>query len=666
MALFSIETNGQLEPHIGQEWVLTNGLGSFASSTVVGCNTRRYHGILCAATLPPVGRIMTVNRIGEILCLDGDTDRLLELSINQFRERIHPRGDRYLRRFELNGVARWEFDVEGVRVVKELQLTWMRNVAVVRYTIDPGRRRKIQFSLLPFVSLRDFHTERHAAGTEFQVRSDGRQVTVSQGQHAVHVFADAGDFRAASDWWYGHVYPIETERGLDDIEDLFNPGRFVLEADGATSITLWASVELTSMPDWEGELKRRREAVLAASAWEAEPPGEPQVSAPRLGGSLALPYKGESPTIRKLARAANDFVVYRKAPDGSDGTSIIAGYPWFADWGRDTMISLPGLLLTPGRFRQARQVLSLFANYVSEGMIPNVFDDYTNEPHYNTVDASLWFIHSAFEYRRLSGDEATFASVLLPASRAILDGYRKGTRFHIKMDETDGLITQGDATTQLTWMDAKYEKTAFTPRQGKAVEINALWYHALVLLGENELAKNVEASFRRTFWISPFRGLCDVVDGTRRDASIRPNQIFAVSLPNSPLNDDQQRAVVEVVRRELLTPMGLRTLSPADPNYHGRYRGPQKQRDEAYHNGTVWPWLIGPFLDAYLNVNRRSSESLEQARRWLRPLIDQMNEHCIGQIHEICEGDPPHRPVGCFAQAWSVAEVMRLAVELGM
>ena len=282
------------------------------------------------------------------------------------------------------------------------------------------------------------------------------------------------------------------------------------------------------------------------------------------------------------------------------------------------------------------------------------------------MDASLWFIHAAFEYRRTSEDEATFTSVLLPACRAILDGYRNGTRFRIKMDEADALITQGDATTQLTWMDAKFEQTAFTPRQGKAVEINALWYHALVLLGENELAKKAADSFRRTFWISPFRGLSDVVDGTRRDASIRPNQIFAVSLPNSPLNDDQQRAVVEVVRRELLTPMGLRTLSPADPNYHGRYRGPPKQRDEAYHNGTVWPWLIGSFLDAYLKVNRRSSESLEQARSWLRPLIDQMNEYCIGQIHEICEGDPPHRPVGCFAQAWSVAEVIRLAVELGM
>ena len=365
-------------------------------------------------------------------------------------------------------------------------------------------------------------------------------------------------------------------------------------------------------------------------------------------------------------RAANDFVVLRRAPDGSDGTSIIAGYPWFGDWGRDTMISLPGLLFTPGRFQQARQVLSVFASYVSEGMIPNVFDDYTNEPHYNTVDASLWFIHAAFEYRRLSNDEHTFNSTLLPACRAILEGYRKGTRFHIGMDESDCLVTQGDATTQLTWMDAKYDGVVFTPRHGKAVEINALWYHALLLMGEVELARKAAESFRRAFWISPFRGLRDVVDGPRRDTSIRPNQIFAVSLPHSPLNDDQQRAVVEVVRRELLTPMGLRTLSASDPRYRGAYRGPQRLRDEAYHNGTVWPWLIGPFLDAYLRVNQRSPAAQEQARQWLRPLIGQMDEYCIGQIHEICEGDAPHRPVGCFAQAWSVAEVLRLAVELGM
>jgi predicted glycogen debranching enzyme len=655
MPMFSINTNGQLNPGLKQEWLLTNGLGGFASSTVVGCNTRRYHGLLCAATLPPVGRVMALNRVGEILCLDGNYDRLLELSVNQFRERLHPRGDKYLRRFELNDVARWEFDVEGVKVTKELQMLWMKNVAMLRYTVESPGKREIQFSLLPFVSLRDFHTERHAQGTNFQSRTGQRTVAVSDGDRKVVLSTDAGEFVAGPDWWYGHVYAIESERGLDDTEDLYSPGRFVVQAKGSTSITLWAAMDSMAKSDWDTELGSRRGAIAAAAT-----DGE------NLAAGRSVLAVTVSPIIARLTRAANDFVVYRKTPKGADGTSVIAGYPWFADWGRDTMISLPGLLLTTGRFHQARQVLGVFASYVSEGMIPNRFDDYNNEPHYNTVDASLWFIHAAYEYLRLSKDKDTFISKLYPACRAILDGYREGTRFHIAMNESDGLITQGDATTQLTWMDAKTDGIVFTPRQGKAVEINALWYHALVLLGESDLAAKVAASFRNVFWLNSFRGLCDVVEGDRRDVSVRPNQIFAVSLPNSPLSVEQQSAVVEIVRRELLTPMGLRTLAASDPNYHGRYIGPQRERDAAYHNGTVWPWLIGPFLEAYLRVNRRSPQSMEQARQWLLPLIDQMSEFCVGQISEICEGDAPHRPVGCPAQAWSVAEVLRLAVELGM
>ena len=330
------------------------------------------------------------------------------------------------------------------------------------------------------------------------------------------------------------------------------------------------------------------------------------------------------------------------------------------------MISLPGLFLVPGRFHQARQVLTVFAEYVSEGMIPNNFDDYTNQPHYNTVDASLWFIHACFEYHRLAADTHTFETVLLPACQAILKGYRDGTRFHIAMDPADALITQGDSSTQLTWMDAKCDGIAFTPRQGKAVEINALWYHALILLGESDLAAKVRENFQKQFWISPFRGLCDVVDGPRKDTSIRPNQIFAASLPNSPLTTDQQHAVVEVVRRELLTPVGLRTLAKSDPKYIGRYTGPVRQRDEAYHNGAVWPWLIGAFLDAYLKVHNESPASKQQVKQWLTPLIESMDQACIGQLHEIFEADEPHRPVGCFAQAWSVAEALRIAVKVGM
>lgn len=674
MPLYEIETNGQLQPHLQQEWLLTNGIGGFASSTIVGCNTRRYHGLLCAATLPPVGRIMALSRLGEILTVDGNRERMLEFSVNDFKGTFHPRGDRYLRRFALKDMAIFHYDVEGLRVTKELLVPWLKNVVGVRYAVDAQPGREVELSLLPFVNLRDFHGTRRANSARFNVRASDRTAIIDAGgEHAVHVQSDGGAFVHDEGWWYDHTYAIEAQRGMDDTEDLFSPGRFVLSVKGSGTITIWAALESPALHDWDAERRRRREAVAAACAMP-----ENLAPPPARGLLPAMPDCAPvTPPIRKLARAANDFVVSRKTPDGTPGTSIVAGYPWFADWGRDTFISLPGLLLATRRFEQARQVLSVFASYVSEGMIPNRFDDYSNAPHYNTVDASLWFIHSAFEYFRLSQDHQTFESILQPACRAIIDGYRRGTRYGIRMDERDALITQGDATTQLTWMDAKCGDIAYTPRQGKAVEINALWYHALVLMGEHELAKQCAQSIRTGFWISAFRGLADVIDGDspatqkdiRRDLKIRPNQIFAVSLPNSALLPEQMSAVVEVVRRELLTPYGLRTLAASDPGYVRAYKGPQVERDAAYHNGIVWPWLLGAFLDAHLRVNDRSTESIEQAKQWLAPLIAYMDTAiggAIGQLPELFEPEPPYRSVGTPAQAWSVAEVLRLAVMLGV
>jgi predicted glycogen debranching enzyme len=641
MPLYSIGTYGELQPHLSEEWLITNGLGGYAAGTVVGCNTRRYHGLLCAATLPPVGRVMLLNRIGEILCIDGNRDALQELSINQFSDRFHPRGDKWLRCFELDeGIARWEYVVQGIRIIKEVMLPWKDNAAGIRYSIDPGGHN-VELSLLPFVRLLDFHQLRRGKAN-LEVSPLGQSVGVKDGNNQVAIVCERGRFDFSPDWWFGHVYAIETERGLDDTEDLYTPGRFVLDVDQKDWITLWVTDGSHPKFDWNDELRKRANM------------------------KKALPWGDSSPILQRVAHAADDFVVHRKAPDGSDGTTVIAGYPWFADWGRDTMISLPGLLLVTGRFEQARQVLCLFAQYVSQGMIPNRFDDYTNEPSYNTVDASLWFIHACFEYARLSGDRDTLDKTLRPACRAIIEGYTKGTRFGIQVDFADGLVNQGNPGTQLTWMDAKCDGIAFTPRQGKAVEINALWHNALRLMGDNVQAKRVGENFRKAFWISPFRGLADVVDGSRRDASIRPNQIFAVSLPYSPLTEEEQMAVVETVRRELLTPVGLRTLAKSDPKYRGVYRGPQRQRDQAYHNGTVWPWLIGAFLEAYLKVHKRSPQAQDQAKQWLTPLLESMDHGCIGQIAEIFDGDEPHRPVGCFAQAWSVAEVLRLAAELKM
>ena len=646
-AAFNVVTEGHLLPWVNREWQLTNGIGGYAASSVIGCNTRRYHAILCAATLPPVGRVLALSRIAESLYLDGDRSVRIELAVNHFRETIHPRGEHYLRSFSLWQTAKWEYDVEGVQITKELLLCWKRNIVGVRYTLDPKWSRHMRLELAPFTPLRDFHGARHRNGVNFQTTvggADGKpRVAVNDAGGSVAIVSDAGAFEESHDWWYGHVFPIESDRGLDDNEDLFTPGRFVIEGDGKLQITLWASSSPIDVPDWDAE-----KALLAKAR-----------------GDWSLPKQPTSKVVRRLVRAADDFVVSRKSPDGTEGTTIIAGYPWFADWGRDTFISLPGLLLTTGRFEQARQVLTTFGHYVDGGMVPNRFDDYTNEPSYNTVDASLWYVHAAFEYARLSGDRKTLDEVLRPACRKIIDGYRDGTRYGIHAD-VDGLIVQGDASTQLTWMDAKCGNTAFTPRQGKPVEINALWYHALVLMGETAMAAKVAESFRNTFWISPFRGLADGINNGQQDKLIRPNQIFAVSLPNSPLTEEQQKAVVEVVRRELLTPVGLRTLARGEPGYRDWYSGPQYVRDEAYHNGTIWPWPIGAFLSAYLKVHQNGEAAKEQCRTWLQPLIDHMEENCLGQIAEIFEAAEPHRPVGCSAQAWSVAEVLRLAVVLDM
>ena len=648
MAQYSLETYGELRPYIGFEWLLTNGLGGFAASTAVCCNTRRYHGLLCAALNPPVGRVMALNRVGELFIFDGKTDHVLRTSISQFNQTFFPRGEQYLQKFELGETAVWTYEVEGVRITKRVLPVWQQNIVGVRYEIEGEPTRAMRMQLMPFVSLRDFHALRSASNAYFRVSSDARTVSVSEGDLSLHVQSDGGHFEEKPDWWYRHTYAMETERGQDDTEDLFNPGSFIYETTGKGQVTLWAGVSPTGVLDWDAEVARRKSISGSKPIFSSQtPPPQPD-------------------PIDRLQRAAADFIVQRKQPDGAPGCTVIAGYPWFADWGRDTMISLPGLFLTTGRFKEAAQVLCVFAQYVSDGMIPNRFDDYSNEPHYNTVDASLWFIHAVFEYLRLSKDSATFETKLLPACKAIIEGYSKGTRFKIAMDPADSLIASGDPSTQLTWMDAKCNGIAFTPRQGKAVEINALWYNALKLMGMNELAAKVQVSFQAKFWLSPSRGCYDVVHDDYRDAQIRPNQIFAASLPHSPLSLEQRQAVVEVVRRELLTPFGLRTLSKSEPGYRGRYTGDQMNRDSAYHNGTVWPWLIGGFLEAYLLAHSRSADAIDQCRIWLQPLIDSMDRSCIGQIAEIFEGDEPHRPVGCFAQAWSVAEVLRLAVQLGM
>jgi predicted glycogen debranching enzyme len=385
-------------------------------------------------------------------------------------------------------------------------------------------------------------------------------------------------------------------------------------------------------------------------------------------------------TFRTLCLAADQFIAKRNSKCGDAGkgpeprTTILAGFPWFADWGRDAFIALPGLLLSTGRVEDAKSVLTTFAAAVDEGMIPNRFDDYSDTAYFNSVDASLWFINAAFQYLYATGDSETFGQKLLPTIRWIIDSYSNGTRYGIGAD-TDGLITAGNDQTQLTWMDAKYDGVAITARHGKVVEINALWHNSLCWLAEfyatrrdreteehhKKMAEKVSSSFCRLFWneTAGYLNDCILPDGSA-DATLRPNQIFAVSLPFSPLPHLQQATIVEVVQRNLLTPYGLRTLSAQDSRYKGQYVGSQKQRDEAYHQGTVWPYLIGPFVEAYLKVNNFSRKSRKKAAEFIEPLIRHLSEDgCLGQVCEIFDGDTPHKPKGCIAQAWSVAELIR-------
>ncbi len=637
MSRYELYTQGALEPHVSREWLLTDGAGGFSMGTSVGINTRRYHGLFIPATQAPLGRAVLLGRVAETIITAGGR---FELSGNYFGQSVHPEGHKYLQRFMTEGdTAQWFYSVPGAKVTKTLKLT--ADGARLSYEVVSTGAESLGLLVQAFTPMRDYHHLGHAGNrAPLHFEQSGQSITVYRDSYTLRMTPSAGSFTPRPDWWFGHTYPIDTERGQEDQEDTFTPGVWEVAGPGPLQ--------------WE----------LAVTAPTVK---RPEAVSGGLYTTALASKKTYGPKASALLSSAQAYLALRPRPDGKAGVTVLAGFPWFGDWGRDTFISMPGLMLTTGRTDLAFNVLATFAQFVSEGMIPNRFSDNGLDIEYNTVDASLWFIHAAHAYLEAGGDKAAFTKSLLPACKAIIDGYRAGTRYGIYMDPADSLIRQGDEHTQLTWMDAKYEGVAFTPRAGKPVEINALWYHALCLLEEKSLAGEVKEGFAK-FVRPDGLGLYDTIldDGTP-DAKIRPNQIFAVSLEHSALTPKQQKAVVDVVKRELLTPHGLRSLSPADPGYRGRYTGPQSQRDAAYHNGTVWGWLIGPFVEAYLRSEKESAASMKQAQQWLLPLFDHLtHEGLFGQVAEIFDGDTPHRPVGCPAQAWSVAELLRMAAKVGM
>ncbi len=653
-----------IENLLTKEWLLTNERGSYASSTVVGCNTRGYHGLLIGSINPPANRIMALANCLETVSCDKKT---INLSTFEFSDTFAPEGFRYIKRFRRDIGVHFDYELSPapseavIKLTKSIYL--IRDVDTVAIVYDfTNINNPIEFILRPFVGLRDFHTLQKSYAPLCSSWSDDGLLAGYDIPNSSKLFLYCPYMKFENDqqWWFNFVYRIEKERGQNFTEDLWTPGFFKCQIDAPTEVVFWANLSLSATNNISEQLKNADIDLIKEDLRGYQ-------------NSIIAPAKTRDQKLEMLYLAAEQFVVKRQR-NHDDITTILAGFPWFVDWGRDAFISLPGLLLSTGRFEEAKSVLTTFAHAADQGMIPNRFDDHSDTAHFNSIDASLWFINAAFQYLHTSFDSKTFTQELLPVIRWIIDSYQKGARFDIHADD-DGLITAGNYNTQLTWMDAKYNGVAFTPRHGKAVEVNALWHNALCLLtqfyserhAENaklykSMAEQAGVSFCKLFWNEALGYLNDCIlpDGSA-DFSLRPNQIFAVSLPfPPPLSLDQQKSVVGAVQKELLTPYGLRTLNINHKYYRGTCTGPLKERDEAYHQGTVWPYLIGPFVEAYLKVNKFSRESKKKADEFIQPLLQHLTEDCcLGQISEIFDGDAPHKPRGCIAQAWSVAELIR-------
>jgi predicted glycogen debranching enzyme len=618
------------------EWLETNGIGGFASSTACGAATRRYHGLLVAALHPPVGRFLLLSKLDERVTAAG---RTFELGCNQFPGVVHPRGFEFLDTFRRDVFPQFEYSFGDVRLRKTIAAIDGENTTVILYEILEAVG-EVSIELRPFIAARDYHSLTQAnASIRREATFDNGTLVIRpyDGGPTLQLSVPQSTFHAGPDWYYRFEYAIERERGLEAHEDLFTPGTLLCSAHGGSRFAVVASTERAADRDGVKLIERerkRRETVMAKVL---------------IDGPLARP----------LALAADQFIVRR-----GGGKTILAGYPWFTDWGRDAMIALPGLCLATGRADDARKILEQFASVISEGMLPNRFPDAGEDPEYNTADATLWFFVAAQKYFEATGDQE-FARSFLPILRDIIRWHERGTRHNIHVD-SDGLLLAGTAGDHLTWMDAKIGDWVVTPRNGKAVEINALWYNALCIVAAADpafatRAARVRERFVEMFWNEQYGCLYDVIDGERRDPSIRPNQIFAISLPYPLLDSSRAERVLEVVERKLLTPVGLRTLPEDDPRFVPRAVGSPRERDAAYHQGTVWPWLLGPYITALVRV--RGQRGVAEGRRLLAGLEAHLGEAGVGTISEIFDGGPPHAPRGCIGQAWSVGEVLRVLRE---
>jgi predicted glycogen debranching enzyme len=655
----------EADPHLNEEWLVTNGLGGYASGTVGGAITRRYHGLLIAALPNPLGRMMMLNGLSERLRLPDY--RVVYTGAEELAG-VPPENTLAASEFRLEaGLPIWRYEIDGFTLEKRLLLIYRQNTVHVTYRLLVGNGR-LRLGLRPAIHFRG-HDEPVSKGNDekyvLTVCDDQFEITAKPDLPTLRLLARGPSAAFTFDRKETQSLPYATERsrGYDWRGSLWSPGYFRSDLGVGDSLTLIASTESWETvhalsPEEAQDAELNRLSLLLAAAPEAA----------REGFGAELTIAADQFLITPVGRVED---AARARAAGDEIRSVIAGYHWFTDWGRDTMIGLEGLTLATGRKNEAGWILRTFAYYIRDGLIPNMFPEGEKEGLYHTADATLWFFHAVHRYLELTGDRATL-KLLLPKLLDVIDHHIHGTRFGIGMDPEDALLKQGAEGYQLTWMDAKVDDWVVTPRRGKAVEINALWYNALRLLEKwlretdsharadeiGAIATRACASFNRRFWYERGAYLYDVVDaeGGGDDAQCRPNQVIAISLDHPVLDQSRWPAVMNVVTERLLTPVGLRSLAPGSPDFKAKYYGDLRSRDAAYHQGTVWAWLIGPYVDAWLKLH---PEDKAGARKFLVGFEPHFNEQCIASISEIFDAEPPYTPRGCIAQAWSVAEVLR-------
>ncbi len=628
----------------GCEYLETNGLGGWSGSSIVGAHTRRYHGLFVAAIHPPTDRMVLLSKLDETIVAENER---YELGSNVYNgDNIHPGGHQWIENFSRDFFPQWTYNVNGIELRKTICMINGENTVVIKYEVLIANA-PFTLELLPLMAARGYHELGHASPRMHWDADFNNGIFHNQpdGINHVYISIPGSSYQHTPRWFYNFKYDVEEYRGLDYTEDLFNHGTFSIELKEGAEIYIIISTDNPEGKDGKElikqELKRRKKLL------KSQPGNE---------------------TLQQLILAADQFIVKRN----EDLKTIIAGYHWFTDWGRDTMISLPGLTLSTGRFDDAKKIIAAFAQSVSMGMLPNRFQE-KEPPEYNNVDGTLWYFIAVYKYLKATNDKKFVLDEILPVLKDIIDWHFKGTRYNIHVDD-DGLLYAGEKGQQLTWMDARIGTWVVTPRMGKPVEIQALWYNVLRIFAEllrlnrqNDDAKVVELSaakakesFDNLFWYEPGKYLFDVIDENGKpDPTLRPNQLFAISLPFALIEGEKAKMVLKIVEEKLYTPVGLKSLPAEDIHYVHHYGGDQWHRDSSYHEGTVWSWLLGAYVDALVKVKGQNSK----VKSVIGNFIYHLNEGCIGSVSEIFDADAPHHPRGCVAQAWGVAEVLRVMKE---